>query len=134
MNLLELWNFPVPSNCINSGVSLTFSKGDAMLLFDYFDEDIDDKVFNGGLIFETSVAHRHSSEKFTKYVSGTYDKLVEMEDSHWLKELTNISPEWAKQWEIKHFAIYLDGYGLYEFIATGYKLIDTKEGALKEGY
>lgn len=133
MKLIEHWTFPVPSNNINSGVSLSYKRGDAVILFDYYDESKNHEVFNGGVIFELAVAHRHSSEKFTKCIGGTYDKLVQIEGSEWIKELTYISPEWAKCWQIKHYAIYLDSYGLYEFVAQGFRLIDIKKGSLPEG-
>lgn len=133
MVLLERWTFPVPSNCINSSVSLTYKHGDAVILFDYYDEEQDDKVYNGGILFESTVAHRHSSEKFTKYISGSYDTLIEIEGSEWISELNTISPECMKKSELKHYVIYLDSYGLYEFIAQGFRLFDIKEGVLKEG-
>jgi len=131
MDLLEQWIFPVPSNCIYTGVSLIYEGGNSVLLFDYYDENNNDKIFNSGILFETTITHRHSSEKVTKFISGTYDKLVEVKNSEWVKELTIISPEWVKYWEVRHYAIYLDSYGLYEFIAKGFSLIDIKEGALK---
>ncbi|AVK84466.1 hypothetical protein C3943_13240 [Lysinibacillus sp. B2A1] len=131
MELIEHWEFPVPSNCISTSVSLSYRQGDAIILFDYYDIDYDDKIFNGGLKFISTVAHRHSSEKFTKYVSGTYDKLVTIEDSNWVKELKSLSPEWAIN-QLNHYAIYLDSYGLYEFIAHEFYIIDIKEGALCE--
>lgn len=131
MNLSEQWIFPVPSNCIYSGVSLIYEGGDSVLLFDYYDENNNDKIFNSGIVFETTIAHRHSSEKVTKFISGTYDKLVELKDSEWVKELSIISPEWIKYWEVRHYVIYLDSYGLYEFLAKGFRLIDIKEGTLK---
>lgn len=132
MKLVEQWVFPVPSNCISTGVSLTYEQGDAVLLFDYFDEEQDDKVFNGGIRFISTIAHRHTSEKFTKYISGTYDKLVKIEESNWVNELKEISPEWAKNGLI-HFALYLDSYGLFEFIAHEFHILDIKEGILREG-
>ena len=129
MKLVECWEFPVPSNCISNSVSLKYNQGDAVLLFDYYDEEHDDKIYNGGILFKSSVAHRHSYEKFTKYISGTYDKLVEIEGSEWIKELREISPEWATN-ELTHYAIYLDRYGLYEFIAQEFSIFEVKEGIL----
>jgi hypothetical protein len=131
MNLSEQWVFPVASNCIYSGVLLIYEGGNLILLFDYYDENNNDKIFNSGIVFETTIAHRHSSEKVTKFISGTYDKLVEVKDSEWLKELTDISPEWVKYWNVQHYAIYLDSHGLYEFIAENFKILDIKEGALE---
>jgi len=132
MDINELWIFPVPSTCLNRGVTLYFPGGKAILKFDYFDVEKDDKIFNSGIIFDAAVAHRHSSEKFTKFISEAYDKLIEIKDSDWVKELTLLSSEWSNFWKIKHYAIYLDSYGLYEFIASGYSLMENREGALTE--
>ncbi|MCL6605222.1 MAG: hypothetical protein K6T94_20350 [Paenibacillus sp.] len=132
MKLEEQWVFPVPSNCISTSVTLTYKQGDAVLLFDFYDEEKNDKVFNGGIKFISTIAHRHSSEKFTKYVSGTYDKLVKIEESNWVDELQEMSPEWAKN-GLNHFALYLDSYGLFEFVAQEFCILDIKEGVLSEG-
>lgn len=128
MDKKEQWKFPVPSNCICNGVVLTYRKGDALLTYDYHDIDKEDKVFNGGILFKHVVAHRHSSEKFTKYVEGSYDTLLELTNSDWINELKAYSPDWAEFWKIKHFAIYLDSYGLYEFIANDFELLDNTLG------
>jgi hypothetical protein len=133
MDNKELWIFPVPSTCINTGVILKYEKGDAILSFDYFDEEKEDNVYHHSIIFETVVCHRHSSEKFTKSLRCSYDKLIEISNSEWVNELSAISPEWAEYWGIKHFSIYLDGYGLYEFVAKDFKITDAEEGILKEG-
>lgn len=131
MDLSELWVFPVPSNCIYSGVSIIYEGGNLILLFDYYDENNNDKIFNSGILFETTIAHRHSSEKVTKFISGTYDKLVEVKDSEWLKELTDISPEWVAWRNFRHYAIYLDSNGFYEVIAENFKILETRDGSLK---
>lgn len=133
MDNKELWIFPVSSTCISTGVILKYEKGDAMLSFDYFNEEKEDKVYHNSIIFETVVCHRHSSEKFTRGLLGAYDKLIEISNSKWVNELALISSEWAKHWNIRHFAIYLDGYGLYEFVAKDFKITGIEEGILKEG-
>ncbi|OPH60458.1 hypothetical protein BC351_18385 [Paenibacillus ferrarius] len=133
MEKIEKWKFPVSSNCICSGVNLTYQKGDAILTYDYYDIDNDDKVFNGGLIFSGTVAHRHSSEKFTKYIEGSYDTLLEITNSDWINELTTLSPDWAKRLSMKNFAIYLDSYGLFEFIAKDFIVMNIKEGEMEQG-
>ncbi|TVX92503.1 hypothetical protein [Paenibacillus agilis] len=129
MKLVEQWIFPVPSSCISTTLSLAYKQGDAVLLFDYYDEEQDDTVFNGGIKFISTVSHRHSSEKFTKYISGTYDKLVKIENSNWVSELMEISPEWVID-DLCHFAIYLDSYGLYEFVSQDFCILESKEGAI----
>jgi len=42
---------------------------------------------------------------------------VEVIDSEWLEELKSINPENFYFWNPKHYALYLDRFGLYQFIA-----------------
>lgn len=128
MSSNDSWQFPVPSNCINNGVTLYFRGANAIMKFDYFDEERDDRKFNGGITFEAVMSHRHSSEKFTKSIGAAYDTLIEITDSKWIDELKEISPEWAEYWKIKHYAIYLDGYGMYEFAARDFNVMQESEG------
>jgi len=49
----KLWEFPVPSTCIaEGGVKLIYPGGDAWLLFDYYDENKNDAVYNAGIVFD----------------------------------------------------------------------------------
>ena len=127
----ELWKFPVPSTCIaEGGVKLFYPGGDAWLLFDYYDEEKNDAIFNSGIVFDAVQAHRHTTEKFTKFIEGTYDCLIEIVDSKWIEELRGHNKEIADFWGIKHYVIFLDSNGLFEFAARGYKILETKEGSI----
>lgn len=131
MKVNKLWKFPVPSTCLaDGGVKLIYPGGDAWLLFDYYDEKKDDTIFNSGIVFDAVQAHRHSSEKFTKFIFEAYDCLVEIVNSEWVNKLREINKEIADYWNIKHYAIFLDSNGLYEFIARSYKIMETKKGGL----
>lgn len=131
MKVNKLWEFPVPSTCLaDGGVKLIYPGGDAWLLFDYYDEKKDDTIFNSGIVFDAVQAHRHSSEKFTKFIFEAYDYLVEIVNSEWVNQLREINKEIADYWNIKHYAIFLDSNGLYEFIARSYKIMETKKGGL----
>lgn len=132
MKVNKLWEFPVPSTCLaEGGVKLIYPGGDAWLTFDYYDIEKGDAVFNSGILFEAVQAHRHSSEKFLVSLMGAYDSLVEILDSEWVRQLRQIDRKIADYWDIKHYAIFLDSNGLYEFIARGYNILEVKEGHLK---
>ena len=111
-------------------MKLIYPGGDAWLLFDYYDENKNDAVFNSGIVFDAVQAHRHSTEKFTKYLLGAYDRLVEIIDSEWVEQLIEVNKGIADYWNIKHYAIFLDSNGLYEFIARDYKILETKKGSI----
>ena len=130
MRAEKLWEFPVPSTCIaEGGVKLIYPGGDAWLLFDYYDESKEDAVFNSGILFDAVQAHRHASEKF-QFSSEAQDTLVEIKDSEWVAQLREKNKKIADFWNIKHYAIFLDSNGLYEFIARDYRILETKEGGI----
>ncbi len=131
MGTNKLWEFPVPSTCIaEGGVKLIYPGGDALLLFDYYDVEKNDAVFNSGIMFDAVQAHRHTTDKFIKSLLGAYDSLIEITYSEWVKELREINQEIADYWNIKHYAIFLDSNGLFEFIARDYKILEIKEGGI----
>ena len=130
MNTIIRWNFPVPTTCIASGVHLIHDGCDALLSFDYYDENKGDAVFNSSILFKGTQAHRHTSEKFLTSVGDAYDTLVEIVDSAWTKEFHSINKEISNYWKIKHYAIFIDSYGLYEFIAKGHELLKENAGEL----
>jgi hypothetical protein len=126
----KLWEFPVASTALaEGGVKLIYPGGDAWLLFDYYNED--NAVFNSGILFDTVLAHKHTSEKLISTLMGAYDYLVEIADSEWLEQLREINQQTVDYWKLKHYAIYLDSNGLYEFIAKSYRILETKAGGLK---
>ena len=139
MKIKELWHFPVPSaGGIAKDVKLIHrdENANALLLFDYYDGSMyesigHDEVFNSGIVFDIPQAFRHSSEKFVTFF-GAYDKLIEIVDSEWVAELRKINKEIAEFWSIKHYAIFLDSNGLYEFIASGFRILEIKKGYLNE--
>jgi hypothetical protein len=131
MKTNKLWDFPVASTCIaEGGVKLIYPGGDALLLFDYYDEEKNDAIFKSGIVFDAVQAHRHTTEKFVVSLLGAYDSLVEIIDSEWVNQLKDANKEIADYWNIKHYAIFLDSNGLFEFIARDFKILETKEGSI----
>jgi hypothetical protein len=123
MSHKELWVFPVSSTSINSRVELVKHGTEAVLSFDFFDEDKDDEVFNGAILFKNTLLH----------IRDSYDTLIEVDDSDWLREIMELNEEAFIFWEnLKHFMIFLDGYGLYEFISTDFEISEFNKGALKK--
>jgi len=129
MKLKELWTFPVSSTQIYSGVNMLYPGANAVLIFDYNDND---KVYKSGILFKMVKAFKHLSEGFG-YLNGAYDKLIEIEDSEWSAELSKTNPYWEKNYnyKLRHFAIFLDSNGLYEFIAHDFKIFESKIGELE---
>ena len=55
--------------------------------------------------------------RFTSELYDAYDKVVEVIDSEWLEELKKVNEEDFSYWKPKHYILYLDGFGMYQFIA-----------------
>ena len=130
MQAERLWEFPVSSTIIISA-RLIYPGADAQLLFDYHDDKKDGLILNSGIIFDMVQAIRHTSEMFADtYFPESYDYLVIIKNSEWVNELRVINKQIADDWDIKHYAIYLKSNGLFEFIASDYRILETREGRL----
>ena len=76
MEIKELWKLPVPSTCLMNGGQFIHKRADALILFNYYDQDNNDKIYNGGILFDTAVAFKNTDEKFTESINGAYDRLL----------------------------------------------------------
>lgn len=66
---------------------------------------------------DSVLCYKKTSARFTPKLYDSYDKIVELLDSDWLNELKAINNEYYDFWKPKHFILFLDGIGMYEFIA-----------------
>ena len=63
----------------------------------------------------------------------TYDNLVEVKDSEWVKELKeNTSEMFRSTWDMHHYMIFLDSSGCYEVVAQSWEALPEEEGAWDE--
>lgn len=74
--------------------------------------------------FNSVICNKHISARFTPKLYNSYDRLIELLDSEWLEELKNINEEDFAYWKPKHYIMYLDGFGMYQFIAQGFEVIE----------
>ncbi len=88
-------------------------------------ENLDGLKSNVKLVFNTVLCYKHTSESFTSTLYNAYDKIVELKDSEWLKEMSLLNSHSFQFWNPKHYVLYLDSRGLYQFIAKGF---DVYEG------
>lgn len=47
-------------------------------------------------------------------------------DSEWLEELKGINEEDYNYWKPKHYIMYLDEVGMFQFIAQGFEVIENE--------
>lgn len=85
--------------------------------------NLEDEEKEVTLKFKVVLCYSHTSECFTKSLLNAYDSVVEIKESEWLKELEIMNVKDFESWKPRHFAIYLDGAGMYQFIAQEFEVI-----------
>ncbi len=68
---------------------------------------------------------KQTSARFTPRLYDSYDRIVELIDSEWLKELKEINEEDFNYWKPKHYILYLDGIGMYQFIGQRFEVVNN---------
>lgn len=121
---VSLAQLPVASTALTQEPRLYFPGGGAELTFGYRANRGD---VTGGLRFERvrSLRFRAEGHSTSWHVEQAYDTLVEVQDSTWVLELVTAEanqPPWP--WEIRHFLIYIDSAGAYEFAAESWSWIE----------
>lgn len=117
MTKQELLILPFPSSAIISGPVLCTDNGDLLLSMDF---DDDGEKRSSALRFVKQRAFRKRAETYCTglHVKDVYDTVCEVHESEWVAELCNdAAPEWRDHWVMRHFMIYVDGFGCLEVIA-----------------
>lgn len=76
--------------------------------------------------FTSVLCNKFTSARFTVRLYDSYDRVVELMDSEWLEELKSINEGDFNYWKPKHYIIYLEEIGMFQFIAQGYEVIDSE--------
>lgn len=98
--------------------------------FEYKDQNI---THVGKIKFLSLMAFRFRDEMHgAGYVSGSYDSLVEIQGSEWVKELHKKEPDNLRisVSKLHHYAVFLSSNGYLEVIAEGIKFEKPREGML----
>ncbi len=84
--------------------------------------DDSEKIKKIVLRFESVLCSKHTSSSFTYGLYDSYDKVVELVDSKWLEALKKANEESFNYWDLRHYLLYLDERGLFEFIAHDFEV------------
>lgn len=122
MKIKCLFEIPILSSELDSAIEIVIKGLDITLILKYFDEK--NKVLK--IRFDTVLCHMHTSQSFTKALLNAYDTIVEIEDSEWINEIKKLNEDEFNFWKLKHYAIYLEDLGMYQFLARGYD-VTTEE-------
>lgn len=85
----------------------------------------------GVLEFEDMIAFRFREEMYSAgFLEASYDAVLTVERSSWLKELAKIRPSGLRKVKRHHFALYLSNLGYLEVIAEGFRESHARQGLL----
>jgi len=118
MRINKLWTLPELSSEIEEGININ-NEGMDMIISFYFNHE-NERKRKFEIRFESVLCHMYTSERFTKKLYDSYDTLVCLEGSEWLNNLKILNPRDFEFWKPKHFVIYFDSVGQYQFIARDF--------------
>lgn len=124
MIVKKLWEFPISSKRIGEDVKITINDIDLDMEFFCYNENKQRMKVRIGII--AAFCYLHTSETFTQDLFDAYETLVQIEDSDWLIELKERDSRNFEVLHLKHYAIYFDSIGMYQFIAEDFT-VDVEE-------
>lgn len=119
-----IYKIPVFSTHITDFVLRTDGM-DVYLEFEGYDEtDALKKVI---IKFDTVVCYKHTLSRFTsEFYDISYEKVVELTGSKWLKKLKKTNPEEFNRWNPKHYVLFLHYEGMYQFMARSCEMKEVQ--------
>jgi hypothetical protein len=115
-----IYTIPVPSTSFITEAYFDGQGASPVIRFEY---QKDGMKYRGGIRFSRVPAIRTRAERCCElwHIDGTYDTLVEVENSSWVEEVrADTSEQWRNKWEMHHYMIYLDSTGCFEIIAESW--------------
>ena len=109
------------SNLSNEPNFITCGMKNTLIIEGYDDRGKINKVC---IELDSVLCYKKTSVRFTPKLYDSYDKVVELIESDWLKELKAINEEDFVFWNPRHFILYLDERGMYEFIACDIEITE----------
>lgn len=114
------YEFPMFSSNLICEPDITIRHMDVIIKLEGYDDNgVLSKIC---VTFSSVLGMKQTSARFTPKLYGAYDKIVEVLDSEWLLEMCQINKDDYDYWNPKHYLMYLDGMGLYQFIAKSLKV------------
>jgi len=102
------------SSNLSESPSIVFDGMD--IIIDVKGYDDIDKYHECRIKFNSVIGFQYAMAGFTTTLNS-YDKIIEIADSEWIKQYKDTNKEEISYWKPKHYAIYLDEVGLYQFLA-----------------
>lgn len=125
MRVRKLFEIPQPSTAAVEDPTLHMGQGGVWIVIECY--DLGEPLVRSTIKIHSCRAIRKLAELYCKvWHLQAYDTVCEVEDSTWAEELKQATPEGHEnQWVLKHFMLYLDSVGHYEFIAESVTIENT---------
>jgi len=128
MNIKKnLYTVPVPSTDFSQEAYWDGKGASPAIRFAFKKDRVE---YQGRIEFQKVLVMQKRAERCCKawHIEGTYDTLVEIENSTWVKEIqSDISERWRDGRKTQHYMIYLDSVGCFEIIAESWTALITKD-------
>lgn len=118
------FELPIYSSSLEEDPSIISENMDIKIKLTGYDDD--NKLKKIIIYFKSVVCNKFTSTKFTPKLYDSYDKIVELTDSNWLDELRELNEEKFIYWSPKHYLLYLDEVGLFQFIAQDFEVTEDE--------
>lgn len=116
------YELPMFSSNLISEPDILIKNMDVEIIIEGYDDE--DNFSRICVKFSSVLGMKQTSARFTPNLYGAYDKIVQMSESKWLKEMQELNNDDYNYWKPNHYVMYLDGIGLYQFIA---KSVEVRE-------
>lgn len=134
MKKAPIFALPLPSSAAVQGPALVDDGRGLTLSITCADDD--GRPHSSEVVFKVPRAYRHRAETYCTgwHVQDTFDTICEVIDSDWVKELRRDAvPEWRDKWVLRHFMIFLDGFGCLEVAAESAALESGSSSSRNSG-
>lgn len=118
-----MYELPMFSSNLIKEPNIRFENMDVKIDIEGYDEE--DNLNKITITIISVLCIKQTSARFTPRLYDSYDRIVELIDSEWLKELKEINEEDFNYWKPKHYILYLDGIGMYQFIGQRFEVVNN---------
>ena len=99
------------------GPEITFNGMDVIIELKGYDDS--DNYHECRIKFNSVIGYQYTLAGFTVTLDS-YDRIVEIKDTKWIEQFKEANEQEIGYWNPKHYAIYLDEVGLYQFLAQNF--------------
>lgn len=122
---VQVASLPTPSTAFTSDARLVDLGTSLEIRYEF---DRDGALFRGVIEFRKVRASRWRAEPYCTvwHIKDCYDTVAEVLESDWVEELQEAQTTGQRSWMMRHFMIYLDSAGCFEFVAESALMSDAE--------